>query len=168
MEPAAAGWPRSEDRVLDGPASGEKGSKGEPSATLNPKSGRGSILSAQDKRVRPALVDLYPKVNRPVNCCSSRFKFVVSTPERSICRTNDDRKTLFRAGCEDPRPHAWSLCAACLCHCISLSRATPLGRSCYQTSEFPTTSEFPAELPTHTAVPYSEKAAPPPRTTKGP
>jgi len=33
--------------------------------------------------------------------------------------------------------------------CISLSRATPLGPSRYQTSEFPTTSEFPIELPTH-------------------
>ena len=31
--------------------------------------------------------------------------------------------------CEDPRPHAWSMCAACLCSCIFLSRATPLGRS---------------------------------------
>ena len=28
---------------------------------------------------------------------------------------------------EDPRPHSWSMCAACLCSCISLSRATPLG-----------------------------------------
>ena len=33
-----------------------------------------------------------------------------------------------------------------------LSRATPLGRSRYQTSEFPTTSEFPNELPTHDAL----------------
>ena len=33
--------------------------------------------------------------------------------------------------------------------CISLSRATPLGRSRYQTSEFPTISELPTELPTH-------------------
>jgi len=46
--------------------------------------------------------------------------------------------------CEDPRPHAWSMCASCFCLCISLSRATPLGRSRYQTSEFPT------EVPTHT------------------
>ena len=30
---------------------------------------------------------------------------------------------------EDPMPHAWSMCAACLCPCISLSRATPLGQS---------------------------------------
>ena len=51
--------------------------------------------------------------------------------------------------CEDPRPHAWSMCAACFCSCISQSRATPLGRSRYQTSELPTTSEFPTELPTH-------------------
>ena len=46
--------------------------------------------------------------------------------------------------CEDPRPHVWSMCAACFCPCISLSLATPLGRSRYQTSEFPTKS------PTHT------------------
>jgi hypothetical protein len=51
--------------------------------------------------------------------------------------------------CEDPRPHAWSMCAACLCSCISLSRATPLGQSRYQTSGFPTSSEFPTELPSH-------------------
>ena len=31
--------------------------------------------------------------------------------------------------CEDPRPHAWSMCAACLCPCISLSRACGLGSS---------------------------------------
>jgi len=49
-----------------------------------------------------------------------------------------------RISCEDPRPHAaWSMCTACLCLCIPLSRATPLGRLRYQTSEFPT------ELPTH-------------------
>ena len=52
--------------------------------------------------------------------------------------------------CGDPRPHAWSMCVAYFCSCISLSRATPLGRSRYHTSEFPTTSEFPAELPTRT------------------
>ena len=51
--------------------------------------------------------------------------------------------------CEDSRPHARSMCAACFCPCISLSRATPLGRSSYQTSEFPTISEFLTELPTH-------------------
>jgi len=51
--------------------------------------------------------------------------------------------------CEDPRPNVWSMCAACFCPCISLSRATPPGRSRYQTSEFPATSEFPTELPTH-------------------
>ena len=50
--------------------------------------------------------------------------------------------------CEDPRPHAWSMCASCLCSCIFQSRATPPGRSRYQTSEF-STSEFPAEIPTH-------------------
>ena len=49
--------------------------------------------------------------------------------------------------CEDPRPHAWSMCAACFCPCISLSRATPLGRSLYQTLE------FPAELLTRTLPP---------------
>jgi len=36
------------------------------------------------------------------------------------------------------------MCAACSCSCISLSRATPPGRSRYQASEFST------ELPTHT------------------
>ena len=44
---------------------------------------------------------------------------------------------------------------ACVHHalsCISLSRATPLGRSRYQTSEFPTSSELPTELPTHTQI----------------
>ena len=46
--------------------------------------------------------------------------------------------------CEDPRPHAWSMCAACCCPCMTLSRATPLGRSRYPTSQFPTIS------PTHT------------------
>ena len=51
--------------------------------------------------------------------------------------------------CEDPRPHAWSMCAASFCSSIRLSRATPLGRSRYQTSEIPTTSKFPTELPTH-------------------
>jgi hypothetical protein len=51
--------------------------------------------------------------------------------------------------CEDPRPHAWSMCASCLCSCIFQSRATPPGRSRYQTSEFPSTSEFPTEIPTH-------------------
>ena len=40
--------------------------------------------------------------------------------------------------CEDLRPHAWSVCAACFCPRISQSRSTPLGRSSYQTSEFPT------------------------------
>ena len=33
--------------------------------------------------------------------------------------------------------------------CISLARATPPGRSRYQTSGFPTTSEFPTELATN-------------------
>ena len=51
--------------------------------------------------------------------------------------------------CEDPRPHAWSMCVSCFCPCISLSRATPLGRARYQTSEFLNTSEFPTESPTH-------------------
>jgi len=55
-----------------------------------------------------------------------------------------------RALCADPRPHAWSMCAACFCPCVSLSRATPLGRSRYQTSEFLNTPEFPTELPTYT------------------
>ena len=50
--------------------------------------------------------------------------------------------------CEDPRPHVWSMCAACFCPCISLSRAT-LGRSHYQISVL-NTSVIPAELPTHT------------------
>ena len=43
----------------------------------------------------------------------------------------------------DPRPHAWSMCAACFFPCIPLSRETPLGRSRYQTSELPNTSELP-------------------------
>ena len=42
------------------------------------------------------------------------------------------------------------MCAACLCPCIFLTRATPLGRSRFQKSEPPSTSEFPTELPTHT------------------
>ena len=46
-------------------------------------------------------------------------------------------------GCKDPRPYAWSMCAACFCPWISLSRATPSGRSHHQTSELPT------ELPTY-------------------
>ena len=50
--------------------------------------------------------------------------------------------------CEDPRPHA-CMCAAYFCPGIFLSHATPLGRSRYQMSEFPTTSEFPIELPSH-------------------
>ena len=50
--------------------------------------------------------------------------------------------------CEDPRPHA-CMCAAYFCPCTFLSHATPLGRSRYQMSEFPTTSEFPIELPSH-------------------
>ena len=37
---------------------------------------------------------------------------------------------------EDPKPHAWSMCAACFCPCISQSRATLPGQSRYQTSEF--------------------------------
>ena len=51
--------------------------------------------------------------------------------------------------CEDPRPDVWSMCVSCLCPCISLSHATPLGRSRYQTSELLNSSEFPTELPTH-------------------
>jgi len=43
----------------------------------------------------------------------------------------------------------WSMCAACFCPCFPLSRATPLGWSRYQTSEFPSTSEFLTELPTN-------------------
>jgi len=43
---------------------------------------------------------------------------------------------------------------ACVLHAyvpvFSRYRSNPQGRSRYQTSEFPTTSEFPAELPTHT------------------
>ena len=57
------------------------------------------------------------------------------------------RHLLSRRGCEEPKLHAWSTCAACFCPCTSLSHETPLGRSCYQTSELPTTSEFPTELP---------------------
>ena len=57
--------------------------------------------------------------------------------------------------CEGPRPHAWSMCAAWFCPCISLSRGTPLGRSRYQILEFPTTSEFPTELLTHVAAAIS-------------
>ena len=64
--------------------------------------------------------------------------------------------------CEDPRPHAWSMCAACFSSCMSLARATPLGRSRYQTSGFPTTSEFPTELPTHTSAAERKR-----RTFKG-
>ena len=54
--------------------------------------------------------------------------------------------------CEDPRPHTLNMCTACFCSCISLSRATPLGRSRDHTSEFPTTSEVPTELPTHSTL----------------
>ena len=39
--------------------------------------------------------------------------------------------------CEGLRPLAWSMCAAYFRPCISLSRATPLGRSRYHTSQFP-------------------------------
>ena len=60
----------------------------------------------------------------------------------------------FSSRCEGPRPHAWSMCAACLCPCISLARATPLGRSRYQTSEFPT------ELPTSTRCNQGSPAQP--------
>ena len=35
-------------------------------------------------------------------------------------------------------------------------RATPLGRSRYQTSEIPIPSEFPTELPTHRVQPNGE------------
>ena len=54
-------------------------------------------------------------------------------------------------GCEKLRPHAWSMCAASR-PCVLQSRATPLGRSRYQTSEFPTALEIPTELPTHNAL----------------
>ena len=45
----------------------------------------------------------------------------------------------FSKKCKDPRLLAWRmLCAAYFSACISLSRATPSGRSHYQRSEFPT------------------------------
>ena len=44
-----------------------------------------------------------------------------------------------------------SMCTVCFCSCISLSRATPLGRSHHQASEPPTASNFPTELPTNMA-----------------
>ena len=53
--------------------------------------------------------------------------------------------------CEEPRPHAWSMCAACFCPCIPKSRATPLGRSRYQTSQFPSSSEVPTVTYPYTA-----------------
>ena len=60
-----------------------------------------------------------------------------------------DKHARSYIACEDPRPHARNMCAACFCPCISLSLATPLGRSLYQTSEFPPASEYPTKLPTH-------------------
>ena len=63
--------------------------------------------------------------------------------------------------CEEPRPQAWSMCASCFRPCISQSRATPQGRSRYQ-MEFPSTLEFPTELPTHSTalVPDSRDGVP--------
>ena len=67
---------------------------------------------------------------------------------KSLEPTAFRRPQLFRARplephgtCVDPRPHAWSMRAACFCPCISQSRATPPGRRRYQT-EFLHTSEF--------------------------
>ena len=57
-----------------------------------------------------------------------------------------DPASRIHPSCEDPRRHAWSMCASCFCPCMSLSRATPLGRSRHQTSEFLNTSEFPTGL----------------------
>ena len=50
------------------------------------------------------------------------------------------------------RPSDWSLRQVLASRVLALRarRATPLGWSRCQTSEFPTKSEFPTELPTHT------------------
>ena len=58
--------------------------------------------------------------------------------------------------CEDPRPHAWSMCAACFCSCISPMQIQPTRAVTYQTSQFLITSEFPTELPTHIQGPYEK------------
>ena len=42
-------------------------------------------------------------------------------------RGPSSRSVPARVGCEDPRPHARKMCAACLYPCVSLSRATPRG-----------------------------------------
>ena len=69
----------------------------------------------------------------------------VRYPPRLVGRMRGLSVTL-RPPCEDPRPHAWSMCAAFLCPCIFQSPAAPLERSHYQTSEFLNTSEFPTEF----------------------
>ena len=75
------------------------------------------------------------------------------------------RRTHGLIACERPRPHVWRMCAACFRPCISQSRATPLGRSRYQTSEFPITSELPTELLTHSSfAPDSASGCDPQRT----
>jgi len=59
---------------------------------------------------------------------------------RGLLRNYLKVRYLAGAGCEDPKPHAY--------------RSNPQGRSRYQTSEFPTTSEFPSFLMSE-VPPYS-------------
>ena len=55
------------------------------------------------------------------------------------------------------RPHAWSMCAACFCPCVSPMKIQP---TIAVMSPNIATSDFPTELPTHTspACPACETA----------
>ena len=88
-------------------------------------------------------VERSQSVNQSVSLSLSFFRSVSLSVSLIGCPSLQPKRALHRAILpqsstrEEPRPHAWSMCAACVCPCISLSRATPLGRLRYQTSKSP-------------------------------
>jgi hypothetical protein len=73
---------------------------------------------------------------------SGTYKVAVSY-KRGTPSAPNHQPLVGRHTSEDLMPRAWSVCAACSCPCISLSRATPLGRSRYQKSNSSTHRSSP-------------------------
>ena len=119
-------------------------------STLNPQP---STLNPQPSTLNPQPSTLNPKPQpqqHKKNWVSAEVRAKAAIRLGDMSEEMDEYETAeVCPSCEDPRPHARSMCAACFCPCVSQSRAAPLGRSRCQTSESLNTSEFPTELPTH-------------------